>query len=118
MKDEYGRKLQCPKCNSKKICFVKGSKGKNSELLYCESCGMIGNVFMFRAIPSSENPSRRDSDLEDPKEPKARTIRVPFGINEKALKSFQDLEICPNCRNYKIVTDDGKKICNYCEKEV
>lgn len=63
MKDEYGRKLQCPKCESKKISVVKDSEGKLSSL-FCEECGMIGNLFMFRAIPSSENPSRRDSDLE------------------------------------------------------
>jgi late competence protein required for DNA uptake (superfamily II DNA/RNA helicase) len=72
MKDAYNRKLQCPKCNSKKIGFIKDSEGKSSNLLYCESCGMIGSVLAFRALPSlPENPSRRDSDLEDPDEPRA-----------------------------------------------
>jgi hypothetical protein len=78
MKDEYGRKLQCPKCNSKNIGLVRGSEGKPSELLYCESCGMIGSLQMFRAIPSSENPSRRDSDIEDPNEPRAKDRKTIF----------------------------------------
>lgn len=85
MKDEYGRKLQCPKCNSKNIGVIKGSEGKPSELLYCESCGMIGSAQMFRAIPSSENPSRRDSDIEDPND-----LKVSKEIKEQEY--FKDLE--------------------------
>ena len=37
---------------------------------------MIGDLYMFTAIPSSENPSRRDSDLEDLDDTKrAKTLR-------------------------------------------
>jgi late competence protein required for DNA uptake (superfamily II DNA/RNA helicase) len=72
MKDKYGRKLQCPKCNGKRISFVQNA----DSLLYCENCGKIGNLSEFRALPSSENPSRRDSDVEDPNEPIAVNKKI------------------------------------------
>lgn len=74
MKDEYGRKLQCPKCGSKSI-YTK-TKGKEMQILHCKSCGMEGIIYDFKAVPSSENPSRRDSDLEDPEEPIAKEIVI------------------------------------------
>jgi len=94
MKDEYGRKLQCPKCESKKISIVKDSEGNPSYLLFCEKCGMIGDITMFRAIPSSENPSRRDSDLEEDKYLPEGTVQK-YTIEEllKVLDTFKGLEI-------------------------
>ena len=94
MKDKYGRKLQCPKCNGKKISFVQDAEERvhSSGLLYCQDCGKIGSLSEFRALPSSENPSRRDSDVEDPNEPRAenkKTITVMYpdfewdGLNVK-----------------------------------
>jgi transcription initiation factor TFIIIB Brf1 subunit/transcription initiation factor TFIIB len=82
MKDKYGRKLQCPKCNSKKISFVQDAEERahSSGLLYCQNCGKIGCLSEFRAIPSSENPSRRDSDVEDPNEPNKKIITVITSI--------------------------------------
>ena len=69
MKDEYGRRFQCPKCGSIKISHIKDSDNLPSGLIYCQKCGKIGNPSMFRALPKlSENPTRRDSELEDPEE--------------------------------------------------
>jgi transcription elongation factor Elf1 len=69
MKDEYGRKLQCPQCGSLKIAHIKDNDDLPSGIVYCKNCGKIGNPSMFRALPKiDENPSRRDSELEDPNE--------------------------------------------------
>lgn len=63
MKDNYGRTLQCPKCRSENLGFILDAEGIKTKFIVCKDCGMFAVMSSFRANPTEENPSRRDSDI-------------------------------------------------------
>jgi len=68
MKDEYGRIVECPKCNSQE-CYPGQIFGKGRQVIRCYECGYTAIPKDFRMVPyvpkatvsikEEFNPSRR-----------------------------------------------------------